>query len=124
MQTPAKPTYSGPVVAFIPSVKGAPGDGNQALAAALKTQLTNRNINVASSASSQKTYKVVGLVNLTAPSDGKQSIRIQWIVKDPNDKRLGTVSQKNSIPSGSLDGKWGKTADAAASAAAQGVANS
>ncbi|HRN84689.1 MAG TPA: hypothetical protein PK857_07695, partial [Hyphomicrobium sp.] len=53
--------------------------------------------------------------------NGKQPIQIDWDVKDPQGKTLGTVSQKNEIPQGSLDGAWGKTADAAASAAAQGI---
>ena len=53
--------------------------------------------------------------------DGKQPITIDWSVTDPPGKKLGTVSQKNEIPQGSLDGSWGKTADAAAAAAAQGI---
>ena len=44
-----------------------------------------------------------------------------WQVVDPAGRKLGTVSQKNSIPQGSLNGAWGKTADAAASAASQGI---
>ena len=56
-----------------------------------------------------------------AGKDGKQPIQIDWNVKDPQGKKLGTVSQKNEIPQGSLDGAWGKTADAAAAAAAQGI---
>ena len=53
--------------------------------------------------------------------DGKQPIQIDWNVIDPAGKKLGTVSQKNEVPQGSLDGTWGKTADAAAAAAAQGI---
>jgi hypothetical protein len=56
-----------------------------------------------------------------AAKEGKQAIQIDWRVKDPQGKALGTVSQKNEIPEGSLDGSWGKTADAAAAAAAQGI---
>ena len=48
-----------------------------------------------------------------AGKDGKQPIQIDWSVRDPAGKKLGTVSQKNEIPQGSLDGSWGKTADAA-----------
>ena len=53
--------------------------------------------------------------------NGKQPITIDWDVKDPSGKKLGTVSQKNEVPQGSLDGAWGKTANAAAAAAAQGI---
>jgi hypothetical protein len=64
---------------------------------------------------------VEGAVLLGATREGKQPIQIEWVVKDPNGKKLGTVSQKNDIPQGSLDGAWGKVADQAASAAVQGI---
>ena len=54
-------------------------------------------------------------------ADGKQPVQIDWNVKDPQGKRLGTVTQKNEIAAGSLDSSWGRTADAAAAAAAQGI---
>lgn len=53
--------------------------------------------------------------------DGKQPIQIDWNVIDPTGKKVGTVSQKNEVAQGSLDGTWGKTADQAAAAAAQGI---
>ncbi len=40
---------------------------------------------------------------------------------DPSGKKLGTVSQQNTIPRGSLNGPWGAIADAAAGAAATGI---
>ena len=52
---------------------------------------------------------------------GRQPIKIDWVVKNSVGKKLGTVSQKNRIPAGSLDNQWGATADAAASAAAKGI---
>ena len=55
------------------------------------------------------------------PDGGKQSIKIDWQVLDPKGGRLGTVSQQNLVAQGSLDGAWGKTADAAAAAAADGI---
>ena len=67
------------------------------------------------------TYTVEGKVAMGAGKDGKQAITIDWNVTDPEGKKLGTVSQKNDVPQGSLDGAWGKTADAAAAAAAQGI---
>jgi hypothetical protein len=99
-------------------VTGAPGDGNSALASALQSELTRQGIAITNRPAS---YKVEGKVTLGAAKDGKQAITIDWRVKDPSGKSLGTVSQKNEIPQGSLDGAWGKTADAAASAAAQGI---
>lgn len=113
---------NGPVIAIIPEVKGAPGDGSQALANALRKQLLSRGIKISSAGKVANPYKVQGIVNLASAGSNQQRISIEWIVKDPRNKRLGTVSQKNTIPAGSLDGKWGQTADAAAAAAAQGIA--
>ena len=66
-------------------------------------------------------WLVEGVVKVGQARDGKQPIQIDWNVYDPGGKKLGTVSQKNEVPQGSLDGSWGKTADAAAQAAAQGI---
>ena len=63
-------------------------------------------------------YTVKGTVKLSSAGAGKENIRIEWRVLDPNGKNLGTVSQQNTIPKGSLNGPWGAIADAAAGAAA------
>ncbi len=105
--------------AVVPSVTGAPGDGNSALVAALQGELSRQGVTLTEQAASA--YRVEGKVIVGAAKEGKQAIQIDWRVKDPQGKALGTVSQKNEIPEGSLDGTWGKTADAAAAAAAQGI---
>lgn len=110
----------GSVMAIVPSVTGAPGDGGVTLTAALQRELSRSGVALAS-APGGGIYKVEGKVAVGEPKDGKQPIQIDWHVKDPAGKKLGTVSQKNEIPQGSLDGAWGKTADAAAAAAAQGI---
>ncbi len=109
------------VLAMVPPVVGAPGDGQQALAAALKRNLSSRGIALTTKPSLQ-TYTVKGNVAMGQAVGGKQDIEIKWLVLDPKGQKVGTVAQKNKIPQGSLNGKWGKTADAAASAAGQGVA--
>jgi hypothetical protein len=110
----------GPVKALVPNVNGAPGDGSSSLRAALQRELTRNGVTL-TEAQSPDTYIVEGKVALGAGKDGKQPITIDWSVTDPSGKKLGTVSQKNEVPQGSLDGSWGKTADAAAGAAAQGI---
>jgi hypothetical protein len=110
----------GAVTAMVPSVTGAPGDGSVALTSAIQRELTRSGLALTETASAQ-TYRVEGKVIVGEGQNGKQPIQIDWNVKDPQGKKLGTVSQKNEIPQGSLDGAWGKTADAAASAAAQGI---
>lgn len=110
----------GGIIAVVPTVTGAPGDGKTALAEALRSELARSGIN-ATDAASAGAYRVEGRVAVGQATSGKQPIQIDWQVKDPAGKRLGTVSQKNEIPQGSLDGAWGQTADAAAAAAAQGI---
>jgi hypothetical protein len=106
-------------VAAVASVTGAPGDGVTSLTAAIRQELANKGVGAAEK--SAGAYRVEGAVALGAAKDGKQSIHIEWTVRDPSGKKLGTVSQRNEIPEGSLDGAWGKTAEQAAGAAAQGI---
>lgn len=108
------------LVALVPPVSGAPGDGTRSLTAAIQRELQSKGIAVAARPSAAA-YRVEGAVTVGQARDGKQPIQIEWTVKDPAGKRLGTVSQKNDIPEGSLDGAWGQTADQAAGAAAQGI---
>lgn len=113
----AKP---GAIQARVPNVTGAPGDGSSSLRRALQRELARKGVALAD-APSPSTYTVEGKVALGSSSNGKQPITIDWSVTDPKGKKLGTVSQKNEVPQGSLDGAWGKTAEAAAAAAAQGI---
>ena len=101
-------------------VSGAPGDGARSLATALKKRLYAGGVKLANG-TAVNVYMVKGSVSLTDASSGKQSIRIDWQVLDPSGKKLGTVSQQNMVPRGSLNGPWGAIADAAASAAAAGI---
>lgn len=111
---------SGPNNAFVPNVTGAPGDGRISLTSALQRELSKNGLSLASTTGAN-TYRVEGVVEVGQAKDGKQPIKIDWHVKDPTGKSVGTVSQKNEIAAGALDGAWGATADAAAGAAAQGI---
>ena len=111
------PKANGVVVA---PVSGAPGDGQRSLTTALKKRLYAGGVKLANG-TGVNVYMVKGSVSLVDASGGKQSIRIDWQVLDPNGRKLGTVSQQNMIPRGSLNGPWGAIADAAAGAAAAGI---
>jgi hypothetical protein len=113
-------TADAPLTAVVPNVSGAPGDGGSSLSSALQRELSGKGITLTSKASTAA-YRVEGTVTLGAAKEGKQPIQIEWLVRDPQGKKLGTVSQRNEIPEGSLDGAWGKTAEQAAGAAAQGI---
>ena len=111
----------GGLAVVVPRVTGAPGDGSTALALALQNELRKKGITLAPAGASNAAHRVEGKVVVGANADGKQPISIDWVVKDPRGTKLGTVAQKNEIPAGSLNGKWGPTAGAAAAAAAQGI---
>ena len=114
---PAAPTE---IVAVVPAVTGAPGDGKTSLTEAMKRALAKQGIKVA--ASGRGAYKIQGQVELGAAANGQQPITIRWVVLDPSGKALEkTVVQNNKINAGMLDGPWGDVADQAAGAAASEV---
>ena len=117
---PKTPAAAAPLFAMVPSVSGAPGDGSSSLRAALQKQLASKGVKLTSSRTAN-TYTVKGNVKMGAASGGKQQVKIDWDVLSPDGRKVGTVSQKNAVPAGSLDGSWGKIADAAAGAAASGI---
>lgn len=123
--TPADRTATGSTGAaetsfVIPAVSGAPGDGKKSLTEAIRKRMTSSGIKLVGGGG-RNAYTLKGSVSVSPADEGKQSVRIDWQVVDPSGKRLGTVSQQNTVPGGSLDGQWGPIADAAANAAADGI---
>lgn len=110
----------GNLTALVPAVSGAPGDGRTSLTAAIQRELQAKGV-VLANRPTPESFRVEGVVTMGASREGKQPIQIEWIVKSPQGKKLGTVSQKNEIPEGKLDGAWGNVADQAASAAVVGI---
>jgi len=122
--TPAPaPVAKGPVMTQVPYVTGAPGDGRSSLTAAIKKRLYAGGVKLAggSESAGRNIYTVKGTVTVTDAGGGKETIKIDWQVLDPNGRSLGNVTQQNVIPKGSLSGPWGAIADAAAGAAANGI---
>ena len=117
---PQPAALPGEPLVLVTSVSGAPGDGRNSLAAALRDYLSAGGIKLASGADAN-VYTVRGNVSLGTPDWRNQRIRLDWVVFDPRGKKLGTVSQLNTIPPGSLNGRWGPIAKAAAREAADGV---
>lgn len=109
------------IVAVVPTVSGAPGDGKTALSEAMKKALARQGVKL-SSANGAPAYKIQGQVEMGAVANGQQPITIRWVVIDPTGKQMEkTVVQNNKISAGSLDGAWGEVADQAAGAAASEV---
>ena len=97
-------------------ITGAPGDGNIALTKAIKKELKYNCIKLKTTDS-----RIYTVVTLGKPQNGRQQIRIEWKIYNQKNKRLGIVTQKNTIQQGELDGEWGTLAYAAANAAIEGI---
>jgi hypothetical protein len=118
-ETDAPKEAAGPF-AYV-SVAGAPGDGEEALAAALSRQLAARGLKPAD-AFQANVYEVQGTVRIAPGGKGKESVTIVWVVLGPDGTQLGVTRQTKDVRKGSLDKKWGAAADAAAAAAAEDIA--
>jgi porphobilinogen deaminase len=103
------------------TVVGAPGDGDQALTAALTKQLEGRGLKAAEAVQTNA-YEVQGTVTVAAAANGKDSITIIWVVMSPDGDQLGVTRQTNEVRKGSLGRTWGNAAEAAAAAAAADIA--
>jgi hypothetical protein len=107
------------LVAFI-DVAGAPGDGEQALASALKRRLAAKGVKSVNRPA-VGVYEVQGTVRMSPATRGKETIRIHWTVFGPEGTRLGNITQTRIVRKGSLDRRWGAAADMAAGAAAKDI---
>jgi hypothetical protein len=102
------------------SVAGAPGDGEQALAAALAKRLSAMGVKQAS-AFEANTYDIQGTVRVSQGQGGKETVTIIWVVLGPDGNQVGVTRQTKDVKKGSLDKKWDRAADAAAAAAAADI---
>ena len=102
------------------SVAGAPGDGEQVLAAALSRQLAARGVKPAT-AFQANVYEVQGTVRVTPTAKGKQTVTIIWVVLGPDGNQLGITRQSKDVRKGSIDNNGGGAAEAAAAAAATDI---
>ena len=125
----AEPEPSGPAknaagktqiraVAVMP-VKGAPGQGDAELTAAMRRTLSAAGWPVVSKPQADA-LTIVGRVKI-AGSGAEQSVSVRWEVTSPDGKKLGDVKQANRVPTGALDAGWGDAAFAVAEAAAMGI---
>jgi len=72
------------------SVAGAPGDGEQALAAALTRRLSAIGVKEAT-AFEANAYDVQGTVRVTPAPGGKETVTIVWVVFGPDGNQLGVL---------------------------------
>ena len=103
-------------------VTGAPGAGNAELAAALATVLEQAGWPVVARPG-KSSLRIGGQVTLGPSKGASQTVQLSWTIRDPNGALIGTMEQKNTVPTGSLSKSWGQSAILAARAAAAGLFN-
>jgi hypothetical protein len=108
-------------VAWVGSIKGAPGDGNEALARALQGVLPLKGVRVEAK-KDKAGWRIEGRVKVVSKSTTEDVVTLTWRVLDANGKEAGTIAQENVVPSGRLKKPWAEIAGFAAEAAAEGIA--
>ncbi len=106
-------------VAVVP-VQGDGSKGNRELTEAMRDTLTGAGWQVRG-APAKDALTIKGMVQIAKPAGATQEVKLSWLVAKPDGKILGTISQANKVPAGSLNGGWGPNARAAAEAAASGI---
>lgn len=115
-----KPKRSGTIVALVPPVSGAPGDGRSTLTKAIRQRLRVKGVHIASTGGVD-VYKINGRVTMGKASSTTQSVKIVWQLLSPKGKDLGSVTQQSDVAKGSLDKSWGPAATSAGNAAANEI---
>lgn len=106
-QTPADRRLA---LTFLPVV-GAPGDGAKSLAAAINAILaTDKRIRLVEKPGDDVLLLDARVVMSPLPAPGRERIDIEWRLRAPDGRVLGTMRQANDIAKGSLNGAWGATA--------------
>jgi len=99
----------GPPRVRFTGVRGAPGDGNAALAGRMRDFLSTKGFVVQEGADGAA-FAVSGEVTLAAAAAGRQRVEILWLVSRRDGHDLGRALQLNEVPAGSLNGLWGDVA--------------
>ncbi|MBB2205742.1 hypothetical protein [Gluconacetobacter takamatsuzukensis] len=110
---------------YFSGVKGAPGDGDVALAQAFVASLRDAE-DAIQDHPREADFTVSCAVSISAVIPGgtghpQQHLQLVWRVLDAQGKESGAATQLHDIDAHSLDGPWGEVALAAAQEAAAGV---
>ena len=106
---------------YFTGVTGAPGDGNRALAAQIRSKLADQGI-VVQDTPMGADFRLDGKVATAPGAGGQERIEVQWIVQDAQGRERGRVAQLNDVPAEAVAHYWGDVAAAVAEQAAGGVA--
>lgn len=104
----------------IGTIRGAPGDGNVALARALQGALPHKGIRVEDEGG-KANWRIECAVKVISKASLEDQVVLVWRLVDTNGKEVGTLTQENPVPRGRLNKPWREIAGFAAEAAAEGI---
>lgn len=107
-----------PVV--VEQVAGAPGDGNDALTAAMRRALERAEVEVVDQLA-ERALLVLGSIYRESEGEGRERVDVTWSVIRPDGSEIGRIDQSNVVAAGSLEGRWGHIATIVADGGAEGV---
>lgn len=107
---------------WVKPIGDAPGDGNYSLTRAIAYTLGDHGVKVVKSPEMAEHY-LKGSVRVGLPESGNQKVEVTWVVTDTEDKEIGRARQRNTVPAGTFDGRWGQTAVMISMAAVSGIKN-
>lgn len=109
----------GPRSLVFRGVRGAPGNGDQALGREVSRLLAQSGAQLAPNGTPGALYLTADVSRTRG--DSSDRIKITWHVEDAGGKRVGQVVQENDVPTGALDSNWGEDAFYAAQGARDGI---
>ena len=112
-------TPDGPRALVFRGVRGAPGNGDQALGREVSRLLGQSGAQLAPTGTPNALYLTADVSRTR--NGGSDTIKILWHVEEENGTRVGQVVQENDVPAGALDANWGEDAFYAAQGARDGI---
>ena len=107
---------------WVKQIKSAPGDGKESLTRAIRYALIGAKVAVTRKPFSAR-YFLAGQVALGPVKGTMQAVEIRWTVTYPDGAVVGHAVQRNTVPVGTFDNRWGEVASLIAAAAVGGIKN-
>ncbi|CAA6603967.1 conserved exported hypothetical protein [Rhodospirillaceae bacterium LM-1] len=107
VSTPSKPADK--QLLILEFVKGAPGDGNEALARAMRLALSANGIGLIEQAG-PKAFRLQGQASVAKAGSNSESLHLEWRLLDPNGAEMALLELDGAVPAGLLEKPWGPMA--------------
>jgi len=117
---PVEVSAADPILA-VRGVSGAPGDGERSLTRNIGDALRHAGIAIKDKPQTKENFLLDAKIEVAAPTNGKQNVKITWLLMRADGGPVGQVKQENAVPAGTLNGPWGDVAYAVAINAASGI---